>query len=131
MEGHPFKPVSRREREDIEKKTDMKKEYSLVHNSKNERERLLNIIKQVVGDNGIRKDEWKRLRRKTWTVNRSPHGHKKAREQFGIDRWQRKRSLVNPSNDLAMIMDRRLVSIEKGQSIEIRVTEVITEWKNG
>jgi ribosomal protein S10 len=39
-------------------------------------------------------------RRKTqrvWTLNRSPHGNKTAREQFGRQRWQRKREHVDPS----------------------------------
>lgn len=40
-----------------------------------------------------------RLRKKqrVWTLNRSPHGNKTAREQFGRQIWQRKRENVDPA----------------------------------
>ena len=35
-----------------------------------------------------------RKKQRVWTLNRSPHGNKTAREQFGRQIWQRKREKV-------------------------------------
>ena len=37
--------------------------------------------------------ERKRKNERVWTLNRSPHGNKTAREQFGIQVWQRTREV--------------------------------------
>lgn len=37
-----------------------------------------------------------RKKQRVWTLNRSPHGNKTAREQVGRQIWQRKRENVDP-----------------------------------
>lgn len=42
---------------------------------------------------GLRKKERGRVKRRKWTVNRSPHGNKTAREQRGREEWKRSRTM--------------------------------------
>lgn len=39
-----------------------------------------------------------RKKQRVWTLNRSPHGNKTAREQFGRQIWQRKRENLDQSD---------------------------------
>ena len=39
----------------------------------------------------------KRKKQRVWTLNRSPHGNKTAREQFGRQVWQRRRERKSES----------------------------------
>ena len=116
MEGHPFKPDPRR------KEVDMKKEYRLSHYSKRERQRVWTMRCHALGEEQ-RKGEWQRASRKRWTVNRSPHGHKTAREQFGRDRWERKRHLAPAAAGWSPRREKRLRTREKGRGRERRVVE--------
>ena len=106
----------------VNKKNMSSKEYRLTHYSKRERQRVWTRRSGALGESH-RKGEWKRASRKQWTVNRSPHGHKTAREQFGRDRWERKRSLVESSRALEERREKRLRTREKGRTRERRVVE--------
>ena len=97
------------------------REYRVTHYSKRERQRRWTRRAKVVGEEH-RVGEWKRVSRKRWTVNRSPHGHKTAREQFGRDRWERKRALAPGARGLGGRREKR-VRVRGGRGRERRVVE--------
>jgi ribosomal protein S10 len=61
--------------------------YVIEHYSKEVRQGLAS---ERVEEMMCREDEVKVVRkeRRVWTLNRSPHGNKTAREQFGMVVWQ-------------------------------------------
>jgi hypothetical protein len=61
-----------------------KREYVLEHYSKEVRKARREERTMAKGG------EFNRKKRRVWTLNRSPHGNKTAREQFGRERWQRR-----------------------------------------
>lgn len=62
---------------------DNKREYVRIHHSKKVREdRVMDGIEEYSID---------RVKERKWTLNRSPHGNKTAREQFGRQIWKRRR----------------------------------------
>lgn len=72
-----------------------KKERALVreHHGKQERERLASRRRVKAGRGQVlRKKERGRVKRRKWTVNRSPHGNKTAREQRAREQWKRTRT---------------------------------------
>ena len=58
-----------------------------------------------------------RVQRRKWTLNRSPHGNKTAREQFGRESWKRSRKRKGSA----------LKAVEKGvrrnEQLELKQTE--------
>ena len=115
------------------------KEYRLSHYSKRERQRRWTRRVSLLGEEK-RTGEWKRVSRKRWTVNRSPHGHKTAREQFGRDRWQRKRRRSareggEKTESLVARREKRVRTRKRGRGRERRVVEkgrgAGAEWTNG
>lgn len=71
------------------------------HHGKEEREREEGRLLKKTGREkeegrrkreGLRKKERGRVKRRKWTVNRSPHGNKTAREQRGREEWKRSRT---------------------------------------
>lgn len=59
-----------------------------LRKSRIQREKEEGSVREV----GLRKKERGRVKRRKWTVNRSPHGNKTAREQRGRDEWKRSRT---------------------------------------
>lgn len=69
-----------------------KVEYVREHYNKGVRLSILESIKEMNGEERSRKGfKLKRKKQRVWTLNRSPHGNKTAREQFGRQVWQRRR----------------------------------------
>jgi len=69
--------------------------YVREHYSKEVRK---SILDSVNGGNSVHSDQkivkgfkLNRKAQRVWTLNRSPHGNKTAREQFGRQVWQRRR----------------------------------------
>jgi ribosomal protein S10 len=77
--------------------------YTIEHYSKQYRKDVLRQIRESSKKRGEEQPAFSssffRKKRRVWTLNRSPHGNKTAREQFGRDHWQIRRSLVT-SNQL-------------------------------
>jgi len=72
-------------------------EYVMEHYSKEVRRSILELANRATteGEEKIRKGfQLKRKKQRVWTLNRSPHGNKTAREQFGRQVWQRRRELA-------------------------------------
>lgn len=64
-----------------------KVEYVREHYSKEVRKDLVEERKEV---NKVVGHTLRRKKQRVWTLNRSPHGNKTAREQFGRQVWQRR-----------------------------------------
>jgi hypothetical protein len=68
--------------------------YVREHFSKEVRQSIVELARQRETEgqekrvNGY---QFKRKKQRVWTLNRSPHGNKTAREQFGRQVWQRRR----------------------------------------
>jgi hypothetical protein len=68
-----------------------------IHHSKEERQRVIRgVLLQFRGEGTasspvVSVRGCRRVQRRTWTVNRSPHGNKTARQQRGREQWQRRR----------------------------------------
>jgi ribosomal protein S10 len=65
-----------------------KVEYVREHYSKEVRKSLVEGRK--VGQEKVDGYTLRRKKQRVWTLNRSPHGNKTAREQFGRQVWQRR-----------------------------------------
>jgi hypothetical protein len=67
----------------------------------------------------------KRKAQRTWTLNRSPHGNKTAREQFGREVWQRTLRIQGEAGDSGL--ERRKQVLHHSQTYvgrkEIRSSE--------
>jgi len=83
--------------------------YVREHYSKEVRLSLLESVqsrKTESNDNEKREEKllqgWKlnRKKQRVWTLNRSPHGNKTAREQFGRQVWQRRRERNSGLNEV-------------------------------
>lgn len=66
------------------------------HHSKEERWRVGSKRKAISTETSSERSEREvcspyRVKRRKWTVNSSPHGHKKARDAMGREEWKRKR----------------------------------------
>lgn len=73
-------------------KLENKVEYVREHYNKSVRRSILEALKEKNGEERQRKGfQMKRKKQRVWTLNRSPHGNKTAREQFGRQVWQRRR----------------------------------------
>lgn len=73
-------------------KLENKVEYVREHYNKSVRRSILEALKEKNGEERERKGfQMKRKKQRVWTLNRSPHGNKTAREQFGRQVWQRRR----------------------------------------
>jgi len=69
-------------------------EYVMEHFSKEVRKSIVALANQAETEGEEKRVKGYTLKRKTqrvWTLNRSPHGNKTAREQFGRQVWQRRR----------------------------------------
>jgi ribosomal protein S10 len=67
----------------------MKKvEYVREHYSKEVRKE---IAEKRESKKRMKASSFQRKKQRMWTLNRSPHGNKTAREQFGRQVWQRRR----------------------------------------
>lgn len=65
------------------------REYVRTHHSKKVREeRVDKEMNQGVDPKGL---SMEKVKERKWTLNRSPHGNKTAREQFGRQVWKRRR----------------------------------------
>lgn len=71
----------------------MKATYVIQHYSKEVRTGVEKTRREGNKDSGkdVRVHGRYRKKQRVWTLNRSPHGNKTAREQFGRQIWQRKR----------------------------------------
>jgi ribosomal protein S10 len=68
-------------------------EYVMEHFSKEVRRSIVKMTNQVETEGEekrIKGYTLKRKKQRVWTLNRSPHGNKTAREQFGRQVWQRR-----------------------------------------
>jgi len=77
-----------------EQRMQKKIEYVMEHYSKEVRISIVKLANQVKieGEEKVVKGfKLKRKKQRVWTLNRSPHGNKTAREQFGRQVWQRRR----------------------------------------
>ena len=79
-----------------EKRMEKKVEYVREHYSKEVRMSILKSIQTLKtekdeGTSVVKGFQFKRKSQRVWTLNRSPHGNKTAREQFGRQVWQRRR----------------------------------------
>ena len=89
------------------------KEVVRTHYSKEERQRVGAVL--VEGLEGVCLRGYTRVGRRKWTVNRSPHGNKTAREQRGREEWKRRREVRSRKegerrerrNGLGMVSQRR------------------------
>lgn len=75
----------------------MKARYTIQHYSKEVRTGVGKTRRTGSQDAGkdVRVHGRHRKKQRVWTLNRSPHGNKTAREQFGRQIWQRKRENVD------------------------------------
>lgn len=71
------------------RKKKMKVEIVRGHHSKEERWRLASKRAEVETNEEQVCSPY-RVKRRKWTVNSSPHGHKKARDAMGREEWKRK-----------------------------------------
>ena len=92
-----------------------KVEYVREHYSKDVRKALVEQRKSADKENGhtlIRKKQ------RVWTLNRSPHGNKTAREQFGRQVWQRRLKRKNQEGNEDRIVRKK--RMEKSNQYVIR-----------
>lgn len=68
--------------------------YVREHYNKEVRQGVMGEVKKESME--ILHQERKRKQERIWTLNRSPHGNKTAREQFGRQVWQRTREIGWP-----------------------------------
>jgi ribosomal protein S10 len=68
----------------------MKRTVVIEHSQKEVRQGVEQRRRRERGTEGRSHGRLKKGER-VWTLNRSPHGNKTAREQFGRQRWQRTR----------------------------------------
>jgi hypothetical protein len=70
-----------------------KVEYVREHYNKGVRRSILESVNAVKSgdEKRVKGFKIKRKKQRVWTLNRSPHGNKTAREQFGRQVWQRRR----------------------------------------
>lgn len=107
---------------------DKKVVYVMEHYSKEVRKSIVELAMQEnttqsVGE-GKRVSTLKRKKVRVWTLNRSPHGNKTAREQFGRQVWQRRRERKSESG----LENRKKIVYGKNQYVkrkEIQKTVVV------
>ena len=79
----------------------MKKvEYVREHFSKEVRQAVVEKANQRETEGQekrVKAYQFNRKKQRVWTLNRSPHGNKTAREQFGRQVWQRRRQVSEAS----------------------------------
>ncbi len=108
---------------------DKKVVYVMEHYSKEVRKSIVELAVQEVDTmksvgEGKRISTLKRKKVRVWTLNRSPHGNKTAREQFGRQVWQRRRERKSESG----LESRKKIVYGKNQYVkrkEIQKTVVV------
>lgn len=86
----------------------------MEHYSKEVRISIAKMASQVKYEDQLNTEEklvkgfkLNRKKQRVWTLNRSPHGNKTAREQFGRQVWQRRREIRARSGKEKESLDRR------------------------
>jgi hypothetical protein len=74
-----------------EEKMEKKVVYVREHYNKEVRKSILDEVNRESEQNLVKGYKLNRKKQRVWTLNRSPHGNKTAREQFGRQVWQRRR----------------------------------------
>lgn len=71
--------------------------------------------------------ERKRKQERIWTLNRSPHGNKTAREQFGRQVWQRTRE-IGGSHNMDPLVRRKGIIQDRGEYVNRKEKKRVGNW---